>query len=66
MGNTGGVVVQPILGKSADVWSYGTTYVIGAGIQVLALPFLLLSRRQNVAADTINTRTATQEIPDAV
>ena len=53
MGNTGGVVIQPILGKSADVWSYGTSYVIGAGFQALALPFLLLSRRENVPADTV-------------
>ena len=66
MGNTGGVVIQPVLGKSADVWSYGTSYVIGAGIQALALPFLWLSRRQNVAADTMNVRADTQEVPDAV
>ena len=24
MGSTGGVVIQPVLGKSADVYSYGT------------------------------------------
>ena len=36
MGNTGGVVIQPVLGKAADVWSYGTSYVIGAGFQALA------------------------------
>lgn len=45
MGN-GRVVIQPALGKAADVWSYGTSYVIGAGFQVLALPLLLLSRRE--------------------
>jgi MFS family permease len=67
MGNTGGVVIQPVLGKSADVWSYGTSYVIGAGLQALALPFLLLSRRQNAAADTVtSSRDTQQEVPDAV
>jgi MFS family permease len=66
MGNTGGVVVQPVLGKSADVWSYGTSYVIGAGIQALALPFLALSRRQNASADTVSSSPERQEIPDAV
>jgi MFS family permease len=66
MGNTGGVVIQPALGKAADVWSYGTSYVIGAGFQALALPFLLLSRRQNAPADTVNSPLETQEIPDAV
>ena len=52
MGNTGGVVIQPVLGKAADVWSYGTSYVIGAGFQALAIPFLLLSRRERAAADS--------------
>jgi MFS family permease len=51
MGNTGGVVVQPALGRSADVWSYGTSYAIGGAIQALALPFLLLSRRENDRSD---------------
>ena len=53
MGSTGGVVIQPVLGKSADVWSYATSYVIGAAFQVLAVPFLLLSRRENDAADSM-------------
>lgn len=28
VGNTGGVVIQPGLGKAADVWSYGTSLAI--------------------------------------
>jgi hypothetical protein len=66
MGNTGGVVIQPTLGKAADVWSYGTSYVIGAGFQALALPFLLLSRRQNAVADTMSAPLDTPEVSDAV
>ena len=66
MGNTGGVVIQPVLGKSADVWSYGTSYVIGAGFQALALPFLLFSRRERAAADTVDTPPASQEAVNAV
>jgi MFS family permease len=67
MGNTGGVVIQPVLGKSADVWSYGTSYVIGAGFQALALPFLFLSRRERAAADTVVVATsAGQEVPQGV
>jgi len=61
MGNTGGVVVQPALGKAADVWSYGTSYVIGAGFQALAVPFLLLSRRERAAADTVDVTLNTPE-----
>lgn len=54
MGSSGGVVIQPALGRAADVWSYGTSYVIGAGIQLIAAPFLLKSRRENAAADTMS------------
>jgi hypothetical protein len=42
-----------LLGRAADVWGYASSYLIGAGISVLALPFLALSRRQNAPADTL-------------
>ena len=51
IGSTGGIVTQPALGRAADVWGYGPSYVIGAGISALALPFLALARRQNAPAD---------------
>jgi MFS family permease len=52
MGSTGGVVIQPVLGRTADVYSYATSFVIGGLIQLLAVPFLLLSRRERSQADT--------------
>lgn len=52
LGSTGGVVIQPTLGRAADVWSYGTSYVVAGAITTLALPFVLLARRQDAAADT--------------
>jgi MFS family permease len=52
MGSTGGVWAQPVLGRAADVWGYGTSYLIAGGISAFALPFLALSRRQNAPADT--------------
>jgi MFS family permease len=55
--SSGGVVAQPALGRAADVWGYAPSYLIGAGVSALALPFLVLSRRQNAPADTI-------EVPD--
>lgn len=58
MGNTGGVVVQPILGKVADGYSYGTSLLTGGIIQLLALPFLYASRRRGSAADTATNDTA--------
>src|SRR4051812_20291583 len=52
MGSSGGVVIQPVLGKAADVYSYSTSLVIGAAIQLVAAPFLALSRRERAPADT--------------
>ena len=50
LSSSGGVVIQPALGKVADVWSYGTSYVVGAGIELLALPFLVLARRERAVS----------------
>ncbi len=44
MGNTGGIVIQPGLGRVADVSSYGQSFIVGAAIQIIALPFLFKSR----------------------
>ena len=52
LGSAGGVVVQPVLGRSADVWGYPGSYLLGAAISALAVPFVWLSRRQNAPADT--------------
>jgi MFS family permease len=52
MASGGGVWAQPVLGKAADVWGYAPSYLFGAGISALAVPFLMLSRRERAAADT--------------
>jgi MFS family permease len=54
MSSTGGVWTQPVLGRAADVWGYAPSYLLGAGISALALPFLALSRRQNPPADILD------------
>jgi MFS family permease len=51
--SAGGVVAQPTLGRVADVWGYPASYVVGAGVEVLALPFVLLARREGAAPDRI-------------
>lgn len=51
MGSAGGVVSQPALGRAADMWGYAPTYLMSAGVGLLALPFLALSRRLNAPAD---------------
>ncbi len=53
LASSGGVVAQPLLGRIADLWSYPISYLVGAALQLLALPFILLARRENVASDPI-------------
>lgn len=53
LGSTGGVGIQPILGRAADAWSYPASYACGAAIQALAIPFIWLARRERVASDAI-------------
>ena len=56
MGSSGGVVIQPALGKAADVWSYGTSLVVGGGdpARGRAVP-LPEPARAAAAADTART-----------
>jgi MFS family permease len=62
MGSSGGVWTQPLLGRAADVWGYAPSYLMGAGISALAVPFLALSRRENSPADTLDL-TDMQAVP---
>jgi MFS family permease len=52
MGSSGGVVIQPALGKAADAYSYSTSFAFGALFQLAAVPFLLRSRSRRAPADT--------------
>jgi MFS family permease len=54
MSSSGGVWAQPVLGRAADVWGYAPSYLIGAGISALAVPFLALSKREDAPADTLD------------
>ncbi len=54
MGSAGGVVAQPALGRTADVFGYPTSYLVSAGIQAVAVPFVLLARRENAISDPIS------------
>jgi MFS family permease len=53
LGSSGGVVIQPALGKVADAASYATSYVVGAGIVLAALPFMVLARRERPISDPV-------------
>jgi MFS family permease len=58
MTSSGGVWAQPILGRAADVWGYGPSYLLAAGISAFALPFLALSRRYEAPAEAAAPRGA--------
>ena len=51
MCSLGGVGAQPALGRVADVWGYGPSYVVGAALSALSLPFVWLARRQHASSD---------------
>jgi MFS family permease len=53
MGSGGGVIAQPVLGRTADAWGYPASYAASAAIQVFALPCLWLARRQHASSDAI-------------
>lgn len=59
VGNSGSTIVQPVLGKTADVYGYGTSLLCGGIIQLFALPFLYASRRLQNSAD-INSHKQTK------
>ena len=51
MNSAGGIVAQPALGKSADVWGYQVSYLLSAAGSALALPFIARARQLNTPAD---------------
>jgi MFS family permease len=53
MSSTGGVWAQPVLGRAADAWGYGPSYLLAAAISILAIPCLALSRREHAPADSL-------------
>src|SRR5687768_6788120 len=55
MGSAGGVVAQPALGRVADVWGYSASYVVCAFIQLAAVPFLVLARREDASSDRMDS-----------
>jgi MFS family permease len=60
LGSSGGVVIQPALGKVADAASYATSYLVGAGVALAALPFVLLARRERPVSDPVEFEPAQQ------
>jgi MFS family permease len=55
LSSAGGAVSQPALGKVAEVWGYPASYLGAALFQALAVPFLILAKRQNAESDEIRS-----------
>jgi MFS family permease len=53
MGSTGGAVIQPALGRVADVYGYAPSFLVAAGVHALSLPFIALARRERAPSDPI-------------
>jgi MFS family permease len=49
--SAGGIVAQPALGKSADIWGYQVSFLLSAAGTALALPFIARARQLNTPAD---------------
>jgi len=56
LASSGGVVLQPALGRAADVWGYAASYLICALVQAAALPLVWLARRQRATSDVIEAQ----------
>ncbi|MDI2035674.1 hypothetical protein PJL15_02806 [Paenarthrobacter nitroguajacolicus] len=60
MGSSGGVVIQPLLGRGADLYGYPASLAMAGVIELLSLPFLLASRKHGAAADRSSTAETNQ------
>jgi hypothetical protein len=49
----GGVISQPPLGRIADIWGFPASYLASAAFQILAMPLLLLARRERAESDPL-------------
>jgi MFS family permease len=62
MSNSGGIIIQPALGKVADERSYGISFIVGAMVQLLSLPFLIKARAENSPTDNEVSEQAGEKI----
>lgn len=49
MSSAGGVVAQPVLGRTADVWGYPASFLLSGAISAAAVPFIARARREEAA-----------------
>lgn len=54
LNSAGGVIAQPALGKVAEIWGYPASYLASSVFQILALPLILLARREKAKSDPVH------------
>ncbi len=64
MGSAGGVVIQPALGRVADVFSLGTGYIVAGVLYLIRLPFVIAVKRMELPADAVAGPQATMSPRD--
>jgi MFS family permease len=53
MASSGGIVIQPTLGKVADVWGYASSYAVSACLSLVALPFIYKAQKEKAVSDPV-------------
>jgi hypothetical protein len=51
LGSSGGVVLQPALGRTADVYGYPLSFLLSGLFAATAVSFVVASRRERPPAD---------------
>ena len=63
LSSSGGVVVQPVMGRVGDVSGYPLTFVLSGAVQALALPFYWLARREQPGREPVVAPKADERSP---
>lgn len=63
LSSSGGVVVQPVMGRLGDVSGYPLTFVLSGAVQALALPFYWLARREQPGREPVVAPEADERSP---
>lgn len=61
LSSSGGVVVQPVMGRVGDVSGYPLTFALSGAVQALALPFYWLARREQPGPEPVVAPEAVDE-----
>ncbi len=61
LSSSGGVVVQPVMGRVGDLSGYPLTFVLSGAVQALALPFYWFARREQPGPEPVVSADAVRD-----